>query len=619
MKEGSLRRLTLALILCIPFIFYVGIALKWSHAPHASLTGDEPHYLIISKSIIDDFDLDIKNNYEKDSVSNEIIGPVDHHSEVHGDKEYSQHFPGLAILVAPVLLFFGVVGVKIFMCIITAVVTLLAFIVFRRQTNNDMLSAWAALGVTLALPFLAAGNEVYCEIVSGIVSCWSVLVLYRLIDGRPMSMIARVVWILCLSFLIVIHIKNILTVFVVTLIYLVIQFFKFRSNKESFKRILVETSIVVIPLITVLGFFIFERATGGGSVQSKLIVIDIIQNTKRFLMFHFDRTSGMFMQNPLLLIGLVGIIPFFIDSRIKALVWLAVYMPVAMLNSVVLDYFLQDGLMDGRFMWTYCVMWLIPFGYGLKYLKDNFRIEVINTIIVVSIVFQMDNLLRWIVIDPININWFRGALPVYDNIILYLPTFKLDHGNNIINALYLVGFALLILQGSAFVNNKLKIFPAAWIIYLVVFFVVMWQVAPKKLLMDDVVLNYGNMPASMGHAATINGQPVWVADEPRDGIVWFGPYKYFKRGVYEITYSLETEPLTPGYNGILAGFDASTDYGQTILNQRTITTSDADAKANQFKMILRLKEDVTYMEFRISKSANSVVRIREILVRNIDN
>ncbi|EMO30401.1 hypothetical protein LEP1GSC170_2804 [Leptospira interrogans serovar Bataviae str. HAI135] len=39
------------------------------------ITGDEPHYLMISESILKDWDFDLKNNYEEDKVVKKLSAP----------------------------------------------------------------------------------------------------------------------------------------------------------------------------------------------------------------------------------------------------------------------------------------------------------------------------------------------------------------------------------------------------------------------------------------------------------------------------------------------------------------------------------------------------------------
>ena len=52
------------------------LAVWWSTTDRISLTGDEPHYLILTASLLRDGDFDIGNNYAEDAQTGEIYGPI---------------------------------------------------------------------------------------------------------------------------------------------------------------------------------------------------------------------------------------------------------------------------------------------------------------------------------------------------------------------------------------------------------------------------------------------------------------------------------------------------------------------------------------------------------------
>ncbi|MBI3185428.1 MAG: hypothetical protein HYZ28_25085 [Myxococcales bacterium] len=71
-------------------------------------SGDEPHYLVLLSSVLEDGDLELGNNYRSAREGSLQAGrafagqPLDHHT-VPGAAEYSQHPPGQAFLLAPLL------------------------------------------------------------------------------------------------------------------------------------------------------------------------------------------------------------------------------------------------------------------------------------------------------------------------------------------------------------------------------------------------------------------------------------------------------------------------------------------------------------------------------------
>src|SRR5437867_1259942 len=64
------------------------------------VTGDEPHYLIMADSVAHDFDLDLRNNYERDFETGAIFGKEPPHAYRIRGRWMPYHTPGLAIVLA---------------------------------------------------------------------------------------------------------------------------------------------------------------------------------------------------------------------------------------------------------------------------------------------------------------------------------------------------------------------------------------------------------------------------------------------------------------------------------------------------------------------------------------
>lgn len=89
----------------------------WSFPP-SPLTGDEPHYLLITKSLIQDGDINLRNNYQNKDYLEFYPGPLNVHA-FPGKKGreylYSQHFPGLSVLLLPFFILGEKMGLLVFM------------------------------------------------------------------------------------------------------------------------------------------------------------------------------------------------------------------------------------------------------------------------------------------------------------------------------------------------------------------------------------------------------------------------------------------------------------------------------------------------------------------------
>ncbi|MCB9951956.1 MAG: hypothetical protein H6824_13325 [Planctomycetaceae bacterium] len=177
-------------------------------------SGDEPHYLIIVNSLVNDGDLDVANNYAnvhhgKLDAGRKFAGwAIDHHvvwywqdycinwwqayemigsnwdqdeagypvptfqkDSVHrpvSDKEYSQHSPGLAFLQAPFLFVFrGTSLMESAALALTAFVTIAGFwglkTLVKPYVNSPWQAAFVAAIAYLGSPLWHYGRTVYAE------------------------------------------------------------------------------------------------------------------------------------------------------------------------------------------------------------------------------------------------------------------------------------------------------------------------------------------------------------------------------------------------------------------------------------------------------------------------
>lgn len=134
----------------------------WAVAPRHP-AGDEPHYLVITQSLLADLDLKIENNHRQGDYRDYFTSPLPPHYLRRGTNGeiYSVHAPGLPVLVAPVFALFGYVGVIAALIAASAagasLTWLLAWYVTRDRTASWF--AWAA--VTLSVPFFFHAPAVF--------------------------------------------------------------------------------------------------------------------------------------------------------------------------------------------------------------------------------------------------------------------------------------------------------------------------------------------------------------------------------------------------------------------------------------------------------------------------
>lgn len=120
------------------------------------LSGDEPHYIMMTDSLLKDGDFNLKNDYELHR--SDAYFPVPNlYPQLSPivDKSSSQWYPfhtvGLPILIANPYHFFGVLGVRIWMMALQVASVILFFLVLRRYIKSKV-QQYVGLGLILLCP-----------------------------------------------------------------------------------------------------------------------------------------------------------------------------------------------------------------------------------------------------------------------------------------------------------------------------------------------------------------------------------------------------------------------------------------------------------------------------------
>lgn len=141
------RRATLAAFLIA--LAWTG-ALAWRVAPMVP-TGDEPHYLIITQSLIADGDLQIENNHAQRDYAAYAAGDLRPQYLVRGADGaiYPIHAPGLPALAMPAFAAAGYPGVVMFLAVVMALASALVWRIAWLATA-DIPSAWFGWAIVTA-------------------------------------------------------------------------------------------------------------------------------------------------------------------------------------------------------------------------------------------------------------------------------------------------------------------------------------------------------------------------------------------------------------------------------------------------------------------------------------
>jgi hypothetical protein len=130
--------------------------------------GDEPHYLLIAKSVVQDGDVDLRDDYRDREYGEFYPYLLDRHGKLTEGRLHEPHGVGFPLMIAPAFELGGAKGVELFVAAIAALAVALAYPLALRVVPDP----WA-LGGTLAVglspPLVAHGSAVYPELTAAAV------------------------------------------------------------------------------------------------------------------------------------------------------------------------------------------------------------------------------------------------------------------------------------------------------------------------------------------------------------------------------------------------------------------------------------------------------------------
>ena len=150
------------------------------HAFHRSdYGGDEPHYLLTAKSLVEDGSPDLRDEYGARSYADFYPETLDPHGSLTKGHVDEPHGVGFPLLIAPAYTLAGAKGVEVFLAALAALAVVLAYALALRVVP-DPWALGAALAAGLSPPFIAYSTAVYPELAAGALLAGAALLALRL-------------------------------------------------------------------------------------------------------------------------------------------------------------------------------------------------------------------------------------------------------------------------------------------------------------------------------------------------------------------------------------------------------------------------------------------------------
>jgi hypothetical protein len=130
----------------------------------ASPTGDEPHYLVMTQSMLRDGDFDLRNNYEQRNFSEYYAGELGAHVIEIGEHWYPVHGIGLPMLAVPWYAIGGRPGVVLMLALFSVAGIRLTWLTLERAGIDAASAGVAAVVAGFTLPLASLSSQIFPEV-----------------------------------------------------------------------------------------------------------------------------------------------------------------------------------------------------------------------------------------------------------------------------------------------------------------------------------------------------------------------------------------------------------------------------------------------------------------------
>src|SRR3954452_21671576 len=151
--------------------------------------GDEPHYLLTAKSLVEDGNPDLRDEYATRAYAEFYPYDLEPHGSLTKGRVNEPHGVGFPLLIAPAYAIAGPKGVEVFLAALAALAVALGYLLARRVVP-DPWALGATLAVGLSPPLVGYSTAVYPELAAAAALCGAALLALRI----PLSPRRRTGW-----------------------------------------------------------------------------------------------------------------------------------------------------------------------------------------------------------------------------------------------------------------------------------------------------------------------------------------------------------------------------------------------------------------------------------------
>jgi hypothetical protein len=535
----KVEKLYLPVALFIYFVLSLATFTLWERAEINSLTGDEPHYLIMANGIAKyhtfEQTLPYKEEFETRGIfkwglagANDAPTPVNTHATLGPHGLFNYHNVGLPLLLALPFLFGGIIGAKLFLIFCGALVVLVVWKVTGLFSTDSRLRFFSTLVACLSLPLIPAVNQVYPDIFAGLLSAVGLYWFYTAQQRR--CWYTEILLACAIAFLPWLQIKLAATCVILILGVSAKIYWETKEYRRVLSIFLVAGTSCV--LLATYNYYAFGKISGpylGGALEVSKTSFMVL------LGLFFDQNQGFLFQNPANLIGVLALGGMFSRYRQFMVIWTLVFLSLIVPNSMHPNWY-GGASFSGRFGWSAQIVFYIPLVYGL--LRFSAIKGRMFYVVVTLFLLAQGYLFYKYAIDGVDYynrgqtSWFTEYPAFYSSIRSWLPMlynsdWAFEYGENYA---WFAVISLLLVLGFTHEKTAGRLIKMGVGVALVVVVCVGFNKMPHP---SSVVYLANDLPSLVG--ATSGTDRVASPTVDQAGLLVYGPYRSLGQGEFRLS------------------------------------------------------------------------------------
>ena len=358
----------------IYLIIAVGTLMIWQARGVYLLVGDEPHYLVIAKALIESLSLDQRSAYLSELANPVIFAqamePLDPTLSSPGTQTFinsagmfSVHAPGLGLILAVPFGIAGVLGAKLALIAIGAAAVAVAWVAVGVFTTRFGIRFAITLATAIGCPLLYSAGQVYPDVPAGAIVLLGLT--WLLTAGRDRARWQQAVVVLCLAFLPWLQLKFSAPALILVLA-LAWQWRRTHRGLAIASMLLLGLSIALLSAFNIYAYGSVTGAYVDGGLELSLDAVMVL------IGLFLDQNQGLLFLNPMLWLGLAGLVGLLRTRRSFAVIWVLVVLSLVVPNAMHPNWY-GGGSFMGRFALPASMAFIIPAAAALVAVQRRSR------------------------------------------------------------------------------------------------------------------------------------------------------------------------------------------------------------------------------------------------------